>query len=96
MDDRQGTFNLVELGLIESQAKIEAMRCLKCDLNINVETNECVLCGRCSMVCPVGALKQVDVTDEEQSVSALREQRWYCNKIYRLFVFGVEIVRIVL
>ena len=65
--DRQGTFNLVELGLAESQAKVEALRCLKCDLNINVETNECVLCGRCSMVCPVGALKQVDVSDESKA-----------------------------
>ena len=67
VDDRQGTFNLVELGLVESQAKTEALRCLKCDLNINVETNECVLCGRCSMVCPVGALKQVDVSDESKA-----------------------------
>ena len=66
MDDRKGTFDLVELGLIESQARIEAMRCLKCDLSINVETNDCVLCGRCSLVCPVGALKQVDVSNEDQ------------------------------
>ena len=65
--DRHGTFNLVELGLNEAQAKVEAARCLKCDLNINVETNECVLCGRCSMVCPVGALKQVDVSDESKA-----------------------------
>lgn len=65
--DREGTFNLVELGLAESQAEIEASRCLKCDLSINVETNECVLCGRCSMVCPVGALRQVDVYDESQA-----------------------------
>ncbi len=65
--DREGTFNLVELGLAESQAEIEASRCLKCDLSISVETNECVLCGRCSMVCPVGALRQVDVYDESQA-----------------------------
>ena len=65
-DNREGTFDLVELGLTEEQAKEEALRCLKCDLSINVETNECVLCGRCSMVCPVGALKQVDVSDESK------------------------------
>ncbi|ODS34788.1 MAG: NAD(P) oxidoreductase FAD-containing subunit [Candidatus Scalindua rubra] len=59
--ERQGTFNLVELGLTESQAQIEAERCLKCDLNINVATDDCILCGRCSSVCPVDALEQVDV-----------------------------------
>ncbi len=64
VEKRDSTFDLVELGLTESQAKIEALRCLKCDLSINVETNECILCGRCSLVCPVGALKQVDVSNE--------------------------------
>ncbi|MCF6158396.1 MAG: FAD-binding protein [wastewater metagenome] len=64
VSERAGTFDLVELGLTEEQARIESARCLKCDLSINVETNECVLCGRCSMVCPVGALKQVDAYDE--------------------------------
>jgi formate dehydrogenase (NADP+) beta subunit len=61
--ERQGTFNLVELGLTESQAKLEASRCLKCDLTIDVETKDCVLCGRCAMVCPVGALRMVDAYD---------------------------------
>jgi formate dehydrogenase (NADP+) beta subunit len=64
--EREGSFDLVELGLTEEQAKTEASRCLKCDLSINVEVNECVLCGRCSMVCPVGALKQVDTYDESK------------------------------
>ena len=66
VEDRNGTFDLVELGLTEAQAKEEADRCLKCDLSINVETNECVLCGRCSLVCPVGALRQVDASDESK------------------------------
>ena len=74
VDDRQGTFNLVELGLTETQAEKEALRCLKCDLSINVETNECVLCGRCSMVCPVGALRQVEVDNES------KEYRPYVSK----------------
>ncbi len=63
---RQGTFNLVELGITESQAKIEASRCLKCDLTIDVETKDCVLCGRCAMVCPTGALRIVDAYDESK------------------------------
>ncbi|MDN3514448.1 MAG: NAD(P)-binding protein [Candidatus Brocadia sp.] len=66
VEERQGTFDLVELGLTESQAKSEALRCLKCDKSISVETNECILCGRCGMVCPVGALKLVDVNDGDK------------------------------
>ena len=34
---------MVELGLTEAQAKIEASRCLKCNLTIDVETKDCIL-----------------------------------------------------
>src|SRR5574337_708712 len=34
VDNREGTFELVELGLTKEQAKEEALRCLKCDLSI--------------------------------------------------------------
>jgi len=57
---QRGSFDLVELGFIESQARIEAERCLKCDLSIQVVAEDCILCGRCSSVCPVDALEQVD------------------------------------
>ncbi len=57
---QRGSFDLVELGFAESQAKIEAERCLKCDLSIQVVAEDCILCGRCSSVCPVDALEQVD------------------------------------
>ncbi len=57
---QRGSFDLVELGFAESQARLEAERCLKCDLSINVVADDCILCGRCSSVCPVDALEQVD------------------------------------
>ena len=57
---QRGSFDLVEFGFTESQAQIEADRCLKCDLSINVVAEDCILCGRCSSVCPVDALEQVD------------------------------------
>ncbi len=60
VEDRQGSFNMVELGLTEEQVEIEASRCLKCDLSISVAADDCILCGRCSSVCPVDALEQVD------------------------------------
>jgi formate dehydrogenase beta subunit len=65
-EKRQGSFNMVELGLDEAQAKIDASRCLKCDLTIDVETKDCILCGRCTMVCPTGALRIVDAQDETE------------------------------
>jgi formate dehydrogenase beta subunit len=57
---QRGSFDLVELGFAELQAQVEAERCLKCDLSINVVAEDCILCGRCSSVCPVDALEQVD------------------------------------
>ncbi len=57
---KRGSFDLVELGFAESQARLEAERCLKCDLSIQVVAEDCILCGRCSSVCPVDALEQVD------------------------------------
>ncbi|MBS1258050.1 MAG: NADPH-Fe(3+) oxidoreductase subunit beta [Candidatus Scalindua arabica] len=63
-EERQVSFNMVELGLTGEQAKIESSRCLKCDLTIDVETKDCILCGRCTMVCPMGALRMVDAQDE--------------------------------
>jgi formate dehydrogenase beta subunit len=63
-EERQGSFNMVELGLTEEQVKIESSRCLKCNLTIDVETKDCILCGRCTLVCPMGALRVVDAQDE--------------------------------
>ncbi len=57
---QRGSFDLVEFGFTESQAQVEAERCLKCDLSIDVVAEDCILCGRCSSVCPVDALEQVD------------------------------------
>ncbi len=42
-DRRRITFQQVELGLSEEQARQEAKRCLRCDI--------CIRCGTCARVC---------------------------------------------
>lgn len=48
VNDRIPGFNEVETGLLESDARTEASRCLKCG---------CINCGRCVAICPYDARK---------------------------------------
>lgn len=49
----------VELGFTEEEARIEAARCLRCFLDIQLDVDACVLCGLCSDVCPVDLISLV-------------------------------------
>lgn len=51
----------VELGLREEQALNEARRCLKCNLNIFIDAERCVLCGGCVEVCPYNCIRMVSL-----------------------------------
>ncbi len=65
LERRMGVFDEVELGFTEEMAIREAKRCLKCNHNICIETEQCIACGRCSEVCPYGCIQMVTLEGEE-------------------------------
>lgn len=52
----------VELGYSEEQARREADRCLKCNINTIFDARKCILCGGCVDVCPENCLRLVAST----------------------------------
>ncbi len=73
----------IELGYTEEQARLEAARCLKCFLNIELEPRLCILCGGCVDVCPEKCIRIVPVEHIEGIAaavpsSALVIQEDYC------------------
>lgn len=65
---------LVETGYTETQAQLEAGRCLDCGVNTIFDGEKCILCGGCVDVCPTLCLKLVGLQDLEPSaeLGALR------------------------
>jgi NADPH-dependent glutamate synthase beta subunit-like oxidoreductase len=53
----------VEVGYDEAEARLQAERCLNCDINTIFDATKCILCNGCVDVCPWSCLKIVDVTD---------------------------------
>jgi formate dehydrogenase beta subunit len=49
----------VELGFSEEAARMEAARCLRCFLDIQLDVDSCVLCGLCADVCPVNIISLI-------------------------------------
>jgi NAD-dependent dihydropyrimidine dehydrogenase PreA subunit len=49
----------VELAFGEEQARIEASRCLKCNINTVFSADSCILCNLCVDVCPYDCLRLV-------------------------------------
>jgi len=70
--DRRVGFAEVELGYSEEQAKQEASRCLKCNINTIFKSDSCILCGGCVDVCPEDCLSLVHVSRLEPEVPLLR------------------------
>ncbi|HVE73952.1 MAG TPA: FAD-dependent oxidoreductase, partial [Mycobacteriales bacterium] len=61
--DRRGLFLEVNQGYEEAQAVAESDRCLKCNFNIEIIGELCIICGGCVDVCPMDVIHMVDMSD---------------------------------
>ena len=62
-NDRRGLFLEVNQGYTEAQAIAESDRCLKCNFNIEIIGELCIICGGCVDVCPMDVIHMVDMSD---------------------------------
>lgn len=58
--NRRVGFSEVETGYTEEQARLEASRCLQCNINTIFDSDKCILCGGCVDVCPENCLRLVN------------------------------------
>ena len=61
--ERRGLFLEVNQGYSEAQAVAEGDRCLKCNFNIEIIGELCIICGGCVDVCPMDVIHMVDMSD---------------------------------
>lgn len=57
------SFDLVEIGFDEEQARQQGERCLKCNINTIFNGPRCIMCNGCVDVCPEKCLMMVDITE---------------------------------
>jgi formate dehydrogenase (NADP+) beta subunit len=62
-EDRAASLEIVELDYIESAARRQAARCLRCNVNTVFETERCVACNGCVDVCPESLIRLVSVAE---------------------------------
>ena len=77
--DRRGLFLEVNQGYSEAQAVAEGDRCLKCNFNIEIIGELCIICGGCVDVCPMDVIHMVDMTDvvDDGAIPAVGEaKKW--------------------
>jgi len=75
--DRRGLFLEVNQGYTEAQAIAESDRCLKCNFNIEIIGELCIICGGCVDVCPMDVIHMVDMSDivDDGSIPAVARRR---------------------
>jgi len=65
----------VELGYSEEEAQAEAGRCYQCQLNLFVESQECILCNKCVEACPHECLSIVSFDRIRGELPGLEEAK---------------------
>jgi NADPH-dependent glutamate synthase beta subunit-like oxidoreductase len=77
--ERRGLFLEVNQGYTEAQAIAESDRCLKCNFNIEIVGELCIICGGCVDVCPMDVIHMVDMSDvvDDGAIPAVGEaKKW--------------------
>lgn len=58
-EQRAATLNIVEINFSENEARQQAARCLRCNINTVFDTSICIACNGCVDVCPENLIKLV-------------------------------------
>lgn len=58
-EQRAATLNIVEINFSEYEARQQAARCLRCNINTVFDTSICIACNGCVDVCPENLIKLV-------------------------------------
>jgi NADPH-dependent glutamate synthase beta subunit-like oxidoreductase/ferredoxin len=77
--ERRGLFLEVNRGYETAQAVAESDRCLKCNFNIEIVGELCIICGGCVDVCPMDVIHLVDMADivDDGSIPGVAEaKKW--------------------
>ncbi|MHB8630540.1 MAG: FAD-dependent oxidoreductase [Candidatus Limnocylindria bacterium] len=77
--ERRGLFLEVNRGYETAQAVAESDRCLKCNFNIEITGELCIICGGCVDVCPMDVIHLVDMADivDDGSIPGVGEaKKW--------------------
>jgi len=81
--DRRGLFLEVNQGYTEAQAVAEGDRCLKCNFNIEIIGELCIICGGCVDVCPMDVIHMVDMSDvvDDGAIPGVGEAKKWQNGV---------------
>ena len=77
--ERRGLFLEINRGYETAQAVAESDRCLKCNFNIEIVGELCIICGGCVDVCPMDVIHMVDMADvvDDGSIPGVGEaKKW--------------------
>jgi formate dehydrogenase major subunit len=66
----------VQLGFRPETAITEAKRCLRCDHNVTVDGEQCILCAGCVDVCPQGCIDMIPLDQIESDKAVMDLSRF--------------------